>query len=179
MLYGCSSSQYTVSSRGDEALIYLKDNSELKCELVSLQDSVLIISPASEKTFNYLTLPSGYYFLKLEDIDSVSVHGYNSGGWTTAVIMFQVLPAGLLTIAASSADAEVFGVFAIASIPAIVTTLFFLGSEQEAPGVKNKTGFGDLEKIRIYCRYPRKLEKHEMRKLLNLSSQKTLVQYKF
>ncbi|MEJ2614018.1 MAG: hypothetical protein P8Z35_03590, partial [Ignavibacteriaceae bacterium] len=90
---GCATSQYTVSANGDKADVKFKSGKEFTGELVSISDSAVYLATIPG---DYRNSPVLYYFPNSE-IKSIAIQGYDGSSWLPWVMLFQVLPAGLLT----------------------------------------------------------------------------------
>lgn len=173
----CGLTKYTISEYGDEATITLKNENNINCEIICFCDSSLIFTPIMKTNHGSKSQLGLFYRMKYKDIFSISIAGFNGDGWGTTVFLMQVVPAGLLAISASSVGTGALSVFAMSCIPAILTSLFFLSSEGETPEINFYTGSPEIDKMRIYARYPQGLNDEEMKALLKKSSQMNISEY--
>ena len=121
LLSGCSSGKYTVFINGDEADVKLKNEKKFSAEIVSISDTEIFFASIPPNTTE---LPKLFYSLK-KDIKSIEVQGYTNSGWIAPVLLFQVLPVGLLAVAAANEKTNFGPVILLFSIPAIITSTLF------------------------------------------------------
>jgi len=174
LLSDCSSGGYTVSVNGDKADVQLKSGKNFSAEIVSISDSAVFFAstPAS-----LIELPVLFYSLN-RDIKSIEVEGYNSNGWITPVLLFQVLPVGLLTAAATSVHNTNAGIVGLVfMIPAVITSILFISSNGHTPQWNDKQPLEEIESLKIYSRYPRALSEDEINRLLKRYNQEIIIKY--
>jgi hypothetical protein len=167
-----------VSEYGDEATLVLKNENELECEIIYFTDTAIVFTPGKTRDIVHRFQLKKLYYLKYENIISVSIAGFDGKGWGGNVLAFQIVPAGLLALAASMAGSDALSVFAISSIPAIITSFFLLGIEGETPEWNLINKSGDLEEMNKYARYPNGLNEGELLYLLDQSKQSVIKEYK-
>ncbi len=174
LLSNCSPGKYTVSANGDEADVELKNGKEFSGEIVSISDTCVFFAslPAAQRELSVL-----FYSLK-QDIKSIKVQGYNGSGWEPWVLLFQVLPAGLLAGAAASVKGpDAVSVGLISAIPALVTSILLGTSEGDTPQWNDGQPLEELESLKIYSRYPTALSEDELNRLLKRYNQKAIRKY--
>lgn len=176
ILFDCSSPKYVVSEKGDKAEVELKDGKDFSGEIVLISDTSIIFSNVAG---NSGTGPILFYILN-KNIKHISVKGYNGSGWITPVLIFQVLPAALLAIAASSVkytNENNTLIAVILSIPALVTPIIFALTEGETPHWDDSMPLNEIKKLKIYSRYPLELSPTQMELLLKIYNQKKIREY--
>ena len=148
--FGCATDHYTVSANGDKADVKFKSGKEITGELVSISDSAVYLATIPG---DYLNSPALFYMPNSE-IKSIEIQGYNGGIWLPWVILWQVLPVGLLTGAAASVDNQNAGVVGlIFAIPAIVTSICFATTEESTPQWNDNLPIDEIKTLKIYSRY--------------------------
>lgn len=167
---GCSSQSYVVSENGDKATITLIDDSEINCEIICFYDTMLVYVPIKEENIRFMSQVEKYYSIMYKDIKSISIAGFDGKGWGTSIWLFQVVPAGLLAVAAASVETNGLIVLFISSIPAILTSLFYSASDGETPQWNNKEDQSKIHDLSIYARYPDKLSRNEIMSLIEKSN---------
>lgn len=170
LIVGCSSGNYVVSEKGDTAELVRKDGYSIECELVSIQDTAIIFSSLHQNK----QISSTLYYEPLINIKSIKVKGYSGSGWLAPILIFQVLPAGLLTGAALSLDSDNSAVVAVFIIP-ILSALLFSGSDEDSPQWNDTQPIENLQDLKKYCHYPFGLTERLLSELLNKHSQSGLV----
>ena len=164
---------YSISN-GDKADVKFKSGKEFTGELVSISDSAVYLA----------TIPGDYrnspvlFYLPNNEIKSIEVQGYDGGSWLPWVMLFQVLPAGLLTGAAGSVDGtNVAAVGIISVIPAIITSICFGTTKEHTPKWNDNLPIEEIKLLKIYSRYPEALNETELNKLLRRYNQKSIKKY--
>ena len=172
LIYDCGSGEYVVSPKGDKVDIILKKGNQLNVELLLISDTSVVYASTSANPHDQTNL---FYSLH-SDIKSISVKGYDGSGWVTSVMLFQVLPSILFAIAAATYSQSSEGLVAgtIFLFPAIITTVLFASSEGETPEWNDQSPVEDLNKLKIYSRYPVGLNEEQLKLLLSRYSQKQI-----
>lgn len=168
----CTTSQYTVQNKGDIAEIdIVNPNSSsvgtfnIDVEIVIVTDTSIIAIqyndniPIESQVGKVIEIP----FNKIKDIE---ILGYSNTGWVLPVILFQVVPAIILTITAITVNSENASIIAPLLIPAALTSLLFAVSDTEAPSFKGTNLFQEKEKLKLYAKYPNGLSSDNFEKLL-------------
>lgn len=168
VIVGCSSGNYVVSEKGDIAEIVRLDGYTFNCELISIVDTAIIFSSENQNI-----LPKLYYE-PLANIKSIKIKGYAGGGWIGPLILFQVIPAALLTGAALSVDSENGGVVTVFIIP-IISALLFSGSDEDAPQWTYEQSLESINDLNKYCRYPVGISETLLSELLKQNGQSMLI----
>lgn len=171
----CSSGKYTVSANGDKAEVKLMNGREFESEIVFISDTAIIFATIPD---NERDLPKLFYSHKKE-IKSITVQGYDGSGWGSAVLLYQVLPAGLLAGAAASYS-EGSGSVAVGlifAIPAAITALLFSATDGVAPEWNDEMPLSEIETLKIYSRFPEELSQMELNKLLKSYNQTAIKKY--
>ncbi len=172
MLNICGSGKYTVSSNGDTVDIKLKSGTTFTGEMIYISDTAVVFSSIPSDSNEK---PILFYSLNNE-IKSISVQGFNGSGWATPVLLFQALPAILLTAtAASYVDGdEILILGLIVAIPAVITAILFGATEGDTPQWDDNSSTDDIQSLKIYSRYPEGLNKKDRAALLDTYKQKNL-----
>jgi len=171
LLFGCSGTQYTVSEFGDKSIIELKNGLSLEGEIVFITDTSLVFSKSLQNVFEHNKI----YSLPFSDIKSISIEGFDGSGWGKNVLIFQLLPVGLLAIAAASMDVDIIpGLIVISTIPAGITALLLSESEGETPNWYDSMDIATIKNLSIYSHYPYELNSKELNKLLLENGQKEI-----
>ncbi len=168
----CTTSQYTVQNKGDIAEIdIVNPNSSsvgtfnIDVEIVIVTDTSIIAIqyndniPIESQVGKVIEIP----FNKIKDIE---ILGYSNTGWVLPVILFQVVPAIILTITAITVNSENASIIAPLLIPAALTSLLFAVSDTEAPSFEGTNLFQEKEKLKLYAKYPNGLSSDNFEKLL-------------
>jgi hypothetical protein len=166
----CTPGKYTVSANGDEADVKLKNGKSFSAEIVSISDSAVFF--ASIPT-NIEARPVIFYSLN-QDIKLIEVQGYDGSGWLTPVLLFQVLPAGLLAGAAASVGNNAVSIGLVSAIPAVITSILLSSSNGKTPQWNDRQPLEELESLNIYSRYPKALSEDELNRLLKRYNQKAV-----
>jgi hypothetical protein len=164
VLCNCSSGKYVVSTNGDKAEVKLNNGKEFVSELVSIQDTAIIFATIPVNPLDFPNL----FFEPIEEIQSITIQGYDGSGWGGSVLLFQVLPAALIAGAAVSYSegSGALAVGLVCAIPAAITALLFSGSAGETPQWNNKMSVSEIENLKKYSRYPEGMSQEELSKLL-------------
>lgn len=167
VIAGCSSGNYVVSEKGDIAEIVRLDGYTFNCELISILDTAIIFSSENQNIFPKI------YYEPIENIKSIKIKGYASG-WIGPLILFQVIPAALLTGAALSVDSDNGGAVAVFIIP-IISALLFSGSDEDAPQWNAGQSMESINDLNKYCRYPIGISDTLLSQLLKQNGQTILI----
>jgi hypothetical protein len=172
-LTGCSTRGYTVSPYGDKAEVNLKSGNNFTAEIISVTDSAIFFAHEPE---NYLESPTLFYSL-VKDIKSIKIQGYDGGNWLTPVLLFQVLPTGLLVGAAASVENAAPGIALISLIPAIVTSICFGTTETKSPEWHDELPLEEINSLKIYSRYPEAINEAQLKRLLKMYNLESVKKY--
>lgn len=167
IINSCSSGKYVVSENGDKAEVTRKDGYKFVSEIVCIHDTAIIFSTISENRLHVQQL----FYEPIDKIKSITIQGYGGSGWIGSVLVFQVLPAALLTVAATSVDSDNAGVGLIFAIPAVITAILFATSEGETPQWNNELPISEIENLKKYSRYPEGMNQEVLSKLLKKYNQ--------
>lgn len=166
VLSSCSSGKYVVSANGDKAEITRKDGYKFVSEIICIHDTAIIFSTLSE---NYREIQQLFYE-PIENIKSITIRGYDGDGWIASVLLFQTVPAALLTAAAISVDSDNSVVGLSFIIPAI-TAMLFATSEGEAPQWNDELPISEIDNLKKYSRYPEGMNQEVLSNLLKKYNQ--------
>lgn len=161
---GCSTG-YVVSEHGDEADAVLNNGIRFTAEIFVINDSSVIFSKLQHPEIGK---PLMFYAYK-QDIASITIKGYDGESWFPYVLIFQVIPAALLTAAYVSVNKsdDATSVAFAALAPAFVTSLFFAGSDVPAPEWNNKSPVDKFDDLKIYAKFPEGLSDEQLEQMLN------------
>jgi hypothetical protein len=173
----CSSPNYLVSEYGDRAIIVFNNGHELNCEIICFLDTSIVVSPFLDKFQGIAQQPYSLFYVNYSELASLSIEGFDGRGWGTGVLLFQVVPVGLLAIAAISAEADALSAIVIFGFPAAITSLFLSGSDGETPRWNNKDILSKIVDLSIYSRYPNGMSGEEMNQLIEGSIQKEIKKF--
>ena len=145
----CASSTYTVQDKGDTAIIKIEGSTNnaasefnnVEVELAIVTDTSIV---AIQYTKSFVTgyLEGKVIEISFNSINNIEIMGYSNSGWVLPVILFQVLPAIILTVTAViSADEGNAIIIAPLLLPAALTALLFATSDEETPTFLGKNLF--------------------------------------
>lgn len=174
---GCSPSNNIISEYGNEANLKFANGVKLKCEIIYFSDSSIVFSPIGEKYSGISLLPITLYYINYNNLKSISILGFDGKNWGTGVILFQVIPVGLLAAAAASVETDVLPVISIFGIPAIITALILSASDGETPQWHSDDPVHKISDLKIYSRYPNGLNNLEIKNLLAQLKQKKIKKF--
>jgi len=167
----CSASFRQLKPYGDKATMRVNSNIR-SFELLAIdQTGLLVISPDDhyERT---TSSPAKIYRIPKEQISDIKIEGYSNKNWILPVIIFQVIPAILLIIAASSAGAEMSAAgYAILLGPPALTLILFSSSTPADPAYHNPLDAQKLKDLKKYTRYPQGLSEKQLSFLLRAHDQ--------
>lgn len=173
IISSCSSGNYVVSANGDKAEVKLKDGKGFVSEILAIQDTAIIFATTPNNTLDIPRL----FFEPINEIKSIDIRGYDGSGWGSSVLLFQVLPAVLLTVTAASVSSENVTMGLIFAIPAAITAVLFATSEGETPQWNDETPISEIENLKKYSRYPEGISQDELSKLLKSYNQTVIKKY--
>ena len=99
-------------------------------------------------------------------IASIEVSGFRNDNWWIGVVLFQVLPAIGLGVAASSAHADAAAVVGVALIPAVLTSVLYAASGLPTPEFRDPITAEALMELRKYARFAGTLTEAQTEELL-------------
>ncbi|MGB9588591.1 MAG: hypothetical protein ACPL7O_10475 [Armatimonadota bacterium] len=160
----CGPSEYMLKSGGDTANIKARSGNKLTGELLCIQDSsIYIVTRVQKQTI---------LRLGVIDVEQIEVEGYANRTWVTPVILFQVIPTVLFTIAAASAHVDHPEVaLLIFGVPTLITYVAFEASTPAPPNSEWPTKVGDIQHLQRYCRFPQGLTPDQLQQLLHSYNQ--------
>ena len=116
------------------------------------------------------------YAISFYSINSLTVEGYNSRNWGCGVLQFQVLPALGLAIAGATVKGKYFGnVLGVLSVPILITTILYEASTPSAPEITYTSTLDELDKFRVYARFPYPLQKKQLEDILAFYEQSEVI----
>lgn len=171
----CAGSQFNVSYFGNESIIELKNGYLIESEIIYFNDTSVVFSQFPDNNYT----PKKIFYLLNNEIKSITVKGFDGSGWGNSVLLFQVVPVGLLAIAASIAEVDNIAPIIIFAIPAGITALFFSGSEGITPIWNDSMEVSTMKNLSIYARYPFEIEEKEFKKVLYQNGQEKIIKFKY
>ncbi len=154
----CSPSAQIMTMTGESATISFRNGEVHDVELLAVEDtSILCLMPEIPLRSGGFPGGSRVQEFPANSISEIRVSGIRNDRWYVGVLAFQVLPAVGLTVAAGSVDADAGAVFGVSMIPAVLTTLFYLGSGVPTPTFQDPISNVDLVQLRAYARFAGKL----------------------
>ncbi len=177
ILLGCAPSTYIVSEYGNEANLEFVNGVKLKCEIIYFSDSSIVFSPIDKKYRGIGLLTKTISYVNYNNLKSISILGFDGKNWGTGVILFQVIPVGLLAAAAASVETNPLPVILIFGIPAIITSLFLSASDGVTPEWQSNNPVHNISDLKIYSRYPNGLNNLEVKNLLAQLKQKKIKRF--
>ena len=177
ILLGCSPSTYIVSEYGNEANLEFVNGVKLNCEIIYFSDSSIVFSPIGKTHSGISLLPKTLSYINYNNLKSISILGFDGKNWGTGVILFQVIPVGLLAAAAASVETNPLPVILIFGFPAIITSLFLSASDGETPEWHRENPVHNISDLKIYSRYPNGLNNVEVKNLLVQLKQKKIKKF--
>lgn len=174
----CASSNYTVQDKGDTAIIKIEDSTNnaasefnnIEVELAIITDTS-IVAIQYHKRYASEQQVGEVIEISFNSIKNIEIMGYSNSGWVLPVILFQVVPAILITIAAMSSSEDNAFIIAPLLIPAALTTILFATSDEETPSFMGKNLFEEKDKLKAYARYPNGLSTENFIRFLSLHHQ--------
>ena len=134
LLQSCSNVNLTPKPSGDIATIKMKTGITYKGEFLFAKENNIYLFRRKSLDDNGFSTSNIIAKAKISEIISFKIEGYSNKKWALPVVLFEAIPAVLLTIAASIAESnKVAAVLAISSLPAILTTSLYLGSTPASP----------------------------------------------
>jgi hypothetical protein len=169
-LAGCRNAT-EIAPDGDRASIQMKNGTLFQAELVSVEDSLLIVVPGLSKEFPKRKV----YGIALPEIASIEIQGYVNRNWETSMLAFQIVPTILFVIAASSADGDnAAPALLIFGLPTALTYLIFEASTPDPPGARGPFPPDILETLKQYMRFPQGLTESQLHIVLERYQQTRL-----
>jgi hypothetical protein len=145
-LLAMSSCSHPLKARGTFGKIQLNEFASIRAELLSVNDTALIIKRANES--------NAVELYKHEQIRSLELEGISNGIWRPLLILIGVIPViSLITGLADSrgSDGITFGL-----VGGIITVLSYIGFETTEPRTEYKWPLtsADRSQLQLYTRFP-------------------------
>ena len=162
LLQSCSPVNLTPKPSGDIATIKMKTGKIHEGEFLFTKENNIYLF--LEKSLDDKRFSTSKIIAKanISEITSFKIEGYSNKKWILPVVLFEVIPALLLTIAASSAEANSGAVLAISSLPAIITTSLYLISTPSPPHLTEREMLYKLKEFSKYARFPQGLNDDQL-----------------
>jgi len=173
LIFSCAPHLKTLSFEGDASEITLGNDYTFTAELMMVTDSAIYVKQIGDKLKSSSTSSGKIYQIPYANIRQIKIEGYVNKGWLPAVLLFQFLPAVLLTVAASSAGAELSsgGVLLLYG-PPVITYFLFSTSQPDSPQFAALPGADQITELRKYARYRTELDDEQWRIILQKHGQK-------
>lgn len=140
-------------------------------ELLAVEDSAILCLAGDQGPVGPGTTNVGVVRrIPVDSISLIEVSGFRNDKWWIGVVVFQVLPAIGLGVAASSADAESGTVVAVALVPAVLTTLLYATSGLPTPEFQDPITRESLMELRKYARFAGTLTPAQTEEMLRKNS---------
>jgi hypothetical protein len=169
----CSSQMQLMKGTGESVSVRLLTGSEWNAELVSVLDSGLVcvldvpVAPAGLPDWRgrVVVIPA-------QVIEDIKVTGVRNPNWPIGILLYQVLPAIGLGIAAASVNGEnALPVTSAALVPAALSAIMLSATGLSSPAYRGPLGPRDLADIRRYARFAGTLSEEQMQSLLHTYGQ--------
>lgn len=173
----CTGSKYTIQNKGDTAQIDIVNPNSSLIRAFHTEVEIVIVTDTSIIALQYNdNIPTESQFGKVieipfNNIKQIEILGYSNNRWILPVILFQVVPAIILTITGITASSENAIIIAPLLIPAMLTSLLFAVSDTEAPSFKGTNLFQEKEKLKLYAKFPNGLSPENFIRFLSLHGQ--------
>ena len=172
LIFSCAPHLKTLSFEGDASEITLGNDYTFTAELMMVTDSAIYVKQIGGKLKSPSTSSGKIYQIPFADIREINIEGYVNKGWLPAVLLFQFLPAVLLTVAASSAGAELSGGGVLLLYgPPVITFLLFSTSQPDPPRFTALPSAAEIAELRKYARYRTELDAEQWRIILQKHGQ--------
>jgi len=170
----CGLGPKILTYEGDKAEIEMKGGLQFTGELIMVTDTALYVISDLGSDQSATIKPNKIYQLSYTDINQITIDGYVNKGWLPGVIVFNIIPAVLMMIAASSADAEISGTgVLILFAPPLLTLAIFSATQPDAPGHSSPFTTEQLNELKKYARYHTSLGDQQFRVILQKYGQTT------
>ena len=166
----CASVEPMVTMTGETVNVRLRDGSEESAELIAVGDSSILCFPAAGDRVRGTRAVKEF---PADSIEQITVSGFRNESWWVGVLVFEVLPAVGLAVAAGSANADAGAVFAVAMIPAGLTTLLYATSGLPTPTFEEPLSAEKLGELRKYARFAGRLTSSQKDQLLHMHERVT------
>ena len=163
----CGPSSSIVTMTGESVTVQLHGGIREEAELLAVEDSAILCLVHDRSLEAGSAAGAGVVKrMPARSIASIEVSGFRNDNWWIGVVLFQVLPAIGLGVAASSADAESGAVVAVALIPAVFTTILYAASGLPTPAFRDPITSQSLVELRKYARFAGTLTEAQTEELL-------------
>ncbi len=179
VLASCGAPSPLLKATGETATVQLQTGKEYTVEILAVQDSTLLCLADASAVGGSATPPYREVArIPASSIASIRVSGFRNNNWYIGVLVFQVLPAVGLGVAAASANADVATVTGAALMPALLTTMMFVGSGVPTPTFEPPFTKESFHELRTYARFAGDLSSSELAQLLQSHHQQDLGELK-
>jgi hypothetical protein len=165
----CAPNIRYLSPTGDDIKVHLADNNLIRGELLMVSDSEIFVVVAPPLKCTPENAVYELHIVPVHQIQKLTIKGYSNGEWRANIVIFELIPAILLGLAAASADIDnPMAVTGVASIPTLFSfALLAVGTPPE-PGADYPINNDQLNCIRKYAHFPQELEANELERYLSL-----------
>lgn len=170
LLYdSCAPKIRYLSPMGDNIEIHLADNNLIRGELLMVSDSEIFVVVAPHLICTPENAVYELHIVPVHQIQKLTIKGYSNREWRANIVIFELIPAILLGLAAASADLEnPMAVTGMASIPTLFSFALLAGGTPPEPGADYPITNDQLNGIRKYAHFPYELEINELERYLSL-----------
>ena len=169
----CGPSGSIVTVTGESVTVQLHGGSREEAELLAVEDSAILCLVRDRNLAPGSAAGAGVVKrIPAHSIAAIEVSGFRNNNWWIGVVLFQVLPAIGLGVAASSAGAESGAVFAVALIPAAFTTILYAATGLPTPEFRDPITGQSLDELRKYARFAGTLTEAQTEELLRVHQYK-------
>lgn len=154
----CASRVNVLKPEGEKATLTLPNLAVLEIEILAISDSLL-----------YVTNGKKIIIAHLSDVRSVHIHGYRVPRASKVLAAIPpVLFEGIVMLTALGVDQPVWGMIAMITIGG---TIYGFTSGDPKVNFSFPLEINELEKLRLYCRYPQGLTNEQWKDLLQQLNQ--------
>ena len=165
----CGPSGSIVTMTGESVTVQLHGGIREEAELLAVEDSAILCLVHDRSLEARSAAGAGVVKrIPAQSIAAIEVSGFRNDNWWIGVVLFQVLPAIGLGVAASSADAESGAIVAVALIPAVFTTILYAASGLPTPEFRDPITSQSLVELRKYARFGGTLTEAQTEELLRV-----------
>lgn len=177
ILPGCGWEEITLKPTGDTGSLSTIGRNHVEGEFLAVQDSLLVFlvsTPADGSSKG--TTRTEIVGIPFSRIRSVEIAGYSNRDWGTGVLLFELIPAGLISISASAYGSigEGGAVFLVLLVPALLTAGLFELSTPAPPAAYMPVTAEKAVELRKYARFPEGIPPGGLEKMLGDRNQEAI-----
>lgn len=168
---GCTGQKFVLNTEGDRATISTQGGIDFTAELLAVNEDVLYVNVISGNHVLGITYDETLIGYEMDSIREIRILGYRNNRWIAPWVVFQLVPPILLGIAASSESAGGLAVWAVFSIPALISgTTMGLGGTKN-PAISKEFTPDKISELKKYVRYPLGLNDGQLNKIAEYHGQ--------